>query len=277
VIPAGSSSERPASTPGPRTAAKATTRVWRRADTANLCRTVRARVTVLAPRAYESPYDRRPALSHGAGIRALLDERDCVLDLRSPSRRRAPLALRTRAQLPDQRVEGAGQMLGPVLEREAAARDGALVLAKVDVDANEPLAQQYGIRGIPARQGVPERARRERVRRRPAARGGRPVPRRAGRAFAGRQLLAELRETGEAPGIVAALQAGERERALELLLAETEDGDDERREADASARGRALCRARVRAPADAALPAALGRRLVLAVARPVVSVGAETA
>jgi thioredoxin-like negative regulator of GroEL len=40
------------------------------------------------------------------------------------------------------------RMLGPVLEGEAEARDGALVLTKVDVDENEPLALQYGIRGI---------------------------------------------------------------------------------------------------------------------------------
>src|SRR4029453_13356581 len=40
--------------------------------------------------------------------------------------------------------------LGPVLEREVAARDGQLVLAKVDVDANQDVAARYDVRGIPA-------------------------------------------------------------------------------------------------------------------------------
>src|SRR5215467_8540051 len=41
-------------------------------------------------------------------------------------------------------------MLGPVLEREVARRDGAVELAKLDTDANPGTAEAYGIRGIPA-------------------------------------------------------------------------------------------------------------------------------
>ena len=39
--------------------------------------------------------------------------------------------------------------LAPVLEREVETRQGAVELAKVDVDSNQELASRYGIRGIP--------------------------------------------------------------------------------------------------------------------------------
>jgi putative thioredoxin len=42
------------------------------------------------------------------------------------------------------------RMLGPVLEREVERRDGAVELAKLDVDANPNLATQFGVQGIPA-------------------------------------------------------------------------------------------------------------------------------
>ncbi|HEX4213311.1 MAG TPA: thioredoxin domain-containing protein [Candidatus Dormibacteraeota bacterium] len=45
---------------------------------------------------------------------------------------------------------GPCRQLAPVLERAVEARDGQVVLAKLDADASPELAQQYQIRGIPA-------------------------------------------------------------------------------------------------------------------------------
>ena len=121
--------------------------------------------------------------------------------------------------------------LAPVLEREVVARDGRLSLVKVDVDANPRLADEYGIRGIPAVK---------------AFRNGRVVGEFVGAQSAqsvgsfldevlapspGQRLLAELRESGQRPELLAALEAGDYEQALELLLAEVrEEADSERRD-----------------------------------------------
>jgi thioredoxin len=45
---------------------------------------------------------------------------------------------------------GPCHMLAPVLEREVAAREGKVALAKVDVDANPGLSERFEVRGIPA-------------------------------------------------------------------------------------------------------------------------------
>src|SRR5215203_2583084 len=45
---------------------------------------------------------------------------------------------------------GPCKALSPALERAEAARQGKVVLAKVDVDSNKALAGRYGVQGIPA-------------------------------------------------------------------------------------------------------------------------------
>jgi putative thioredoxin len=120
--------------------------------------------------------------------------------------------------------------LAPVLEREVGSRDGAVVLAKVDVDANQALAAEYGVSGIPAVKGF---------------RDGRVVA-----GFVGAQspaavasflddllapprltgLLDELRAGGELPEVLAALEADDPEHALELILAAIPGATSEERE-----------------------------------------------
>jgi putative thioredoxin len=117
------------------------------------------------------------------------------------------------------------RMLGPVLEKEIEARGGEIALVKIDVDENQDVAAMYSIRGIPAVK---------------AFRGGHVVaefvgaqPAAAISAFldqlsgpsAGERVLAELSDSGEAPQVVEALEGGDHERALELLLELVEESD----------------------------------------------------
>jgi putative thioredoxin len=120
--------------------------------------------------------------------------------------------------------------LAPVLEREVDARAGAVELVKIDVDANQELAQRFGVSSIPAVK---------------AFRDGRVVAEFTGAlsptSVAGfiDELLAppradtaveELRATGELPDVVAALDAGDTERALALILAAVPDGTADERD-----------------------------------------------
>jgi putative thioredoxin len=122
------------------------------------------------------------------------------------------------------------KMLTPVLEREIDAREAEIVLAKMDIDANPRLAEHYGIRSIPAVK---------------AFRDGQVVAEFTGvrsaqgvddfldellGPSAGERLLEELRASGEEPKVLEALEAGDYERALELLLAEALASEGERRD-----------------------------------------------
>jgi putative thioredoxin len=125
---------------------------------------------------------------------------------------------------------GPCKALAPVLEREVAAREGEVVLAKLDVDANPNIASHYEIRSIPAVK---------------AFRNGQVVGEFVGALSAqgvatfldglsgpsaGERLLEELREAGGEPELVAALEARDYERALRQLLDEVRTADSERRD-----------------------------------------------
>ena len=120
--------------------------------------------------------------------------------------------------------------LTPVLEREVESRDGAVVLAKVDVDANPGLAAAFMVQGIPAVKGFKDgRVVAEFVGARgPAAVAGFVDEVLAPPRIAG--VVEELRASGELPGVLAALEAGDEERALDLVLEAIPDAPPERRE-----------------------------------------------
>jgi putative thioredoxin len=108
--------------------------------------------------------------------------------------------------------------LAPVLDAAVDAREGAVTLAKIDVDANPALSQRFSVSGIPAVK---------------AFRDGRVVAEFAGArpramvdAFLDELLapprlvglLEELRASGELPQVVAALDANDVESALGQIV-----------------------------------------------------------
>ncbi|MBA3375465.1 MAG: tetratricopeptide repeat protein [Actinobacteria bacterium] len=120
--------------------------------------------------------------------------------------------------------------LGPVLEHEVESRAGAVELAKIDVDTNPQLSAQHGIQGIPAVN---------------AFRDGRIVSGFVGvrspvgvatfvdELLAPPQLesaLNELRESGELPYVLSALDDGDEENALRLILEAIRDATPADRE-----------------------------------------------
>jgi putative thioredoxin len=108
---------------------------------------------------------------------------------------------------------GPCKMLAPVLEQ--AAREKGVTVAKVDVDANQGVAAEYGIRGIPAvkafRNGhvVAEFV------------GAQPPARVA--SFLDELTAPSLADTlADDPEIAEALRAADYERALQVLLSRVE-------------------------------------------------------
>ncbi len=120
--------------------------------------------------------------------------------------------------------------LGPVLEREIEERNGAVELAKVDVEANQELSQRFAVSGIPAVK---------------AFRDGRVVAEFVGarsptavsaffddllappRADA---LVDSLRAEGAFPEIVSALDGGDVDAALALIVSMVQRAEPPARE-----------------------------------------------
>jgi putative thioredoxin len=110
---------------------------------------------------------------------------------------------------------GPCKLLAPVLERAVEGRE--VVLAKVDVDANQQVAERYGIRGIPAVK---------------AFRHGQVVAefvgaqsRTAVETFLDELTKAPVVESLDDEEIAAALRDDDYERAFDILLSRLENAD----------------------------------------------------
>jgi putative thioredoxin len=125
---------------------------------------------------------------------------------------------------------GPCRALTPVLEAQIAEREGAVELAKVDVDANPGLSAMFRVQGIPAVKAFKDgRVVSEFV----GARSPVAVSTFLDELLAPPQtdgIVDSLRENGELPEVLAALENGDAERALDLLLAQITDASPERRE-----------------------------------------------
>ena len=115
---------------------------------------------------------------------------------------------------------GPCKTLGPVIEEATAAK--GVALAKVDVDANQRLADEYGIRGSPAVK---------------AFRNGHVVaefvgarPKASVDEFLDELTRPPVSETIEDPELRAALDAGDYAAAFELLLSRLPDDREPTRE-----------------------------------------------
>jgi putative thioredoxin len=115
---------------------------------------------------------------------------------------------------------GPCKALGPVLEQKTAEKN--VTLAKVDVDANNDLANRFGISGIPAVK---------------AFRNGHVVAEFVGaqpparvEAFLDELTKPRVAERTDDPELKAALEGGEYERAFQLLLARLDERPEQKDE-----------------------------------------------
>ena len=125
---------------------------------------------------------------------------------------------------------GPCRALTPVLEEQIGARAGSVELAKVDVDANPGLSAMFRVQGIPAVKAFKDgRVVAEFV----GARSPTAVSSFLDELLAPPRvtsMLDELRASGELPDVADALEAGDLEAALSLVLEQISAATPEERD-----------------------------------------------